>query len=178
MKILAFGASNSRNSINKKLAIYVASLFESDEKLVIDLNDFEMPLFSVDKESEAGHPEPAKEFVRLIGQSDMIIISLAEHNGSYTAAFKNIFDWSSRVNGKTFQSKHLFLLATSTERRGGKSVLETATNRFPFHDGKILGTFSLPEFNKNFDNDLGIIHQEYKALFDQTIDEVKSKLML
>jgi NAD(P)H-dependent FMN reductase len=82
------------------------------------------------------------------------------------------------VNGKTFQGKYILLLATSPGPRGGKSVLETATNRFPFHDGKIIGTFSLPEFNKNFDDDLGIVHPEYKALFYKTIEDVKAKLML
>jgi NAD(P)H-dependent FMN reductase len=38
MKIIAFGASPSKNSINKKLATY-AHLFEN-AKEVLDLNDF------------------------------------------------------------------------------------------------------------------------------------------
>jgi NAD(P)H-dependent FMN reductase len=39
MKIIAFGASPSKNSINKKLATYAAHLFENEVE-VLDLNDF------------------------------------------------------------------------------------------------------------------------------------------
>ncbi|MBC7755032.1 MAG: NAD(P)H-dependent oxidoreductase [Moraxellaceae bacterium] len=44
-KILAFGASNSRQSINKKLAVHAAGLFTNATVEVIDLNDFELPNF-------------------------------------------------------------------------------------------------------------------------------------
>lgn len=178
MKILVLGGSNSSKSINKKLAIYASTFFENADKTVIDLNDFEMPIFSVAKESESGHPEKAKEFVSLIGQSDLLIISLAEHNGSYSAAFKNVLDWASRVNSKTFQGKPMLLMATSPGARGGKSVLDAALNRFPFHDANIVASFSLPEFHKNFVDEQGIIHKELKTQFEQVIYDVKSKLSI
>jgi len=54
MKIIAFGASSSRQSINKQLATYAASLVAAAEVEVLDLNDFEMPIFSQDKETELG----------------------------------------------------------------------------------------------------------------------------
>ena len=47
-KILALGASNSKNSINKTLAIYAAKQIENTEILVIDLNDFDIPLYGID----------------------------------------------------------------------------------------------------------------------------------
>ncbi|MGB1252044.1 MAG: NADPH-dependent FMN reductase, partial [Candidatus Promineifilaceae bacterium] len=49
MTILAFGASNSRNSINKALVTYAATLINNDVE-IIDLNDFEMPIYSQDRE--------------------------------------------------------------------------------------------------------------------------------
>ncbi|MEO8255397.1 MAG: NAD(P)H-dependent oxidoreductase, partial [Flavobacterium sp.] len=52
MKITAFGGSNSKHSINKHFATYAASLFENADVEVLDLNDFAMPLFSVDLEKE------------------------------------------------------------------------------------------------------------------------------
>ena len=54
MKIIAFGASPSKNSINKKLATYAATLFENAEVEVLDLNDFQMPIFTVDIEPAIG----------------------------------------------------------------------------------------------------------------------------
>jgi hypothetical protein len=53
MKILAFGASSKTPLI--KLATYAASLFENGEVEILDLNEYQMPLFSVDIEEEIGN---------------------------------------------------------------------------------------------------------------------------
>ena len=59
MKILAFAGSNSSQSINKKLALYAAGLFENAGVETLDLNDYELPLYSIDREKEMGKPELA-----------------------------------------------------------------------------------------------------------------------
>jgi chromate reductase, NAD(P)H dehydrogenase (quinone) len=161
-KIIAFGASSSKTSINKHLATYAANQFENATVEVLDLNDYELPLFSVDKETTTGIPQLAHDFYEKLGTADVIIISFAEHNGAYSAAFKNIFDWISRINGKTFQEKPMLLLATSPGARGGSSVLEIAKNRFPFQGGIVKGAFSLPSFYENFDFASGIINEDLK----------------
>jgi NAD(P)H-dependent FMN reductase len=157
MKIIAFAGSNSQQSINKKLAIYAASLFEKVEVEVLDLNDFQMPLFSVDIEKEIGQHPLAKAFLEKIASADILVVSLAEHNGNYSAAFKNIFDWCSRIGPKVFQDKPMLLIATSPGGRGGASVLEMAKNAFPRFGAIVKGTFSLPSFNDNFDVEKGEI---------------------
>ena len=151
MKIIAFAGSPSKNSINKKLATYAASLFKDATVEVLDLNDYEMPLFSVDKELIIGQHPYAKEFLSKMADADMIVISLAENNGNYSVAFKNIFDWCSRIDVKVFQEKPMLLMATSPGKRGGLSVLEIAQNAFPRYGATIKGVFSLPLFNENFD---------------------------
>lgn len=176
MNIVAFGGSSSKNSINKQLATYATTFFEGADIQILDLNDYEMPIFSVDKENKDDYPIEAINFVKQIGSADLLIISLSEHNGSYSAAFKNIFDWASRVESKTFQQKPMLLMATSPGPRGGRSVLETAKIRFPFHGAKILGTFSLPEFGKNFDTNKGITDSELLAEFENLIAFSKNEL--
>lgn len=151
MKILAFGGSPSKNSINKKLATYAASLFENAEVEVLDLNDFQMPLFSVDIEKEIGQHPLAKAFLEKIAAADILVVSLAENNGNYAAAFKNILDWCSRIGAKVFQEKPMLLMATSPGARGGASVLEIAKNNFPRFAADIKAAFSLPSFDDNFD---------------------------
>jgi NAD(P)H-dependent FMN reductase len=151
MKIIAFAGSPSRHSINKKLATYAASLFENAEVEVLDLNDFQMPLFSVDIEKEIGQHPLAKAFLEKIVSADILVVSLAENNGNYSVAFKNVFDWCSRIGAKVFQEKPMLLMATSPGARGGASVLEIAKNAFPRYGADIKATFSLPSFNDNFD---------------------------
>lgn len=178
MNIVAFGGSSSKNSINKQLATYATTFFEGADIQVLDLNDYEMPIFSVDKEDKDHYPIEAVNFVKQIGAADLLIISLSEHNGSYSAAFKNIFDWASRVESKTFQNKPMLLMATAPGPRGGISVLEAGKIRFPFHGAKILGTFSLPEFGKNFDATLGISNKDFAEKFQTLIDSAKAELSL
>lgn len=53
-KIIAFGASNSTKSINKTLANYASKKLAKVEFELLDLNDFEMPIYSADREAESG----------------------------------------------------------------------------------------------------------------------------
>ena len=148
--ILAFAGSNSSESINKQLATYASSLVEDVKVTILDLNDFELPIFSIDLEAQKGIPENAKKFHEYIKQADGIVLSLAENNGAYAAVFKNLFDWMSRWEQKTFMGKPMLLMATSTGGRGGATVLAMAHSRFPYHDAKIAAEFSLPLFKDKF----------------------------
>lgn len=153
MKIVGFAGSNSSTSINKKLVTYVTSLFSNVEVEILDLNDYELPLFGVDIEKEIGQPELATQFLQKMNSADVLVVSLAENNGNYSVAFKNIFDWASRQDKNVFQEKDMLLMATSPGGRGGASVLEIAKNSFPRYGANILATFSLPKFYENFDVD-------------------------
>ncbi|MCO6149521.1 NADPH-dependent FMN reductase [Flavobacterium sp. NRK1] len=157
MKILAFGGSSSRNSINKKLATYAASLFNADEIEILDLNDYELPLFSVDREKLIGQPPIAKDFYEKIEWADVLVISVAEHNGGMTAAFKNIYDWASRQKKLVFNNTPMLLLSASPGKRGGASALEAAQISMKWYGGNIKATFSLPSFKENFDESRGNI---------------------
>lgn len=168
-KILAFGASNSSRSINQKLATWAASQVANSAPTILDLNDFEMPIFSIDRERENGVPEAAKRFKSLVESHDGILISFAEHNGAYAAAFKNIFDWASRLEGSVWADKPMFLMATSPGGRGGASVLGIALQRFPFNGGSIAAAFSLPFFKTNFSEENGVLDEE---LLNQFLEQV------
>lgn len=151
MKLMVFAASSSTKSINKKLATYASSLLGDFLVDIVDLNDYELPIFSEDKESEIGNPDLAKEFLEKIENSDALIISFAEHNGSYAAAYKNLFDWCSRIKPKVYQNKSMVLLSTSPGPGGASNVLNAAVNSMPHFGGVIKGYFSLPQFHDNFD---------------------------
>ncbi len=160
MKLLAFAATSSTKSINKQLLRYAVSHLEQSgpgeiETEILDINDYELPLFSEDREAELGQPELAKAFLDKIGDSDALIISFAEHNGSYTVAYKNIFDWASRINPKVFQNKPMLMLATTPGPGGASSVLSSAIASAPFFDGDVKASLSVPNFYDNFDLEQG-----------------------
>lgn len=171
-QVIAFGASTSSNSINKKLATHVAKLIDANSE-IIDLNAYEVAMYSTDQEGKLGIPEKIKNFNAKIKSADIIVISLAEHNGSYTTAFKNIFDWSSRENSKVFEGKKVLLLSTSPGPRGGLTVLEIAASRFPFHGAQIIGKLAFPSFQNNFDEQTGIKNPELKAEVEKIVATIK-----
>ena len=150
MRLLTIGASSSRKSINRAFAIWAGQQFDADLDDV-DLNDFEMPIYSEDRQLESGIPSLAHDFKSKIKACDGIIVSFAEHNGSYTAAYKNIFDWASRIDSKVFQSKPMVFLSTSPGARGGASVLALATNSASHFAGDVKASLAIPSFYDNFD---------------------------
>lgn len=177
MLLLAFAASNSSKSINRKLAHYAAGLVaeqvEGVEIDALDIHDFEMPLYRSDREEESGIPQLAHDFLARIAAADAIIISFAEHNGNYTAAFKNLFDWCSRLGRDVWQSKPMVLLSTSPGGRGGKGVMEIASAAAPRFGGEVVGTLSVPSFGENFDAQAGKLAD---AELDAALRESLAKL--
>lgn len=151
-KIITIAGSNSQKSINKSLLTYTNSLLENVEIITIDLNNYVLPIFGVDFEAENGIPTAVKRLNELFNTADGFIVSLAEHNGSYAAVFKNTVDWLSRLNTKIWRDKPMLLMATSPGGRGGATVLHTASTYFPFMGASITDTFSLPSFYDNFNN--------------------------
>ncbi|NAW51553.1 NADPH-dependent FMN reductase [Elizabethkingia argentiflava] len=179
MKILAFAGSNSPSSINKILVEYVAKEFKTQGVEVLDLNDYEMPIYGVAREQQFGVPQKAKDFAEKIDAADLVIMSLAEHNSSYTVAFKNIFDWISRIPGRPhWGDKDIFLMATAPGPKGGINVLEAATARFPYSGGKVVETFTLPKFKDNFDPEKGIVNVEKAKELAYKIGKIKERFEL
>lgn len=155
MKIIAFGASTSSTSINKTLATFAANLVDGAEVQVLDLNSYNVPLFSEDKEKEIGQADGAKAFLNDIASADAIVVSFAEHNGSYSAAYKNLFDWSTRIERNVFQNKPAIYLATSPGPGGAQTVLAAATGSAPYFGAEVKASLSIPSFYDNFDLETG-----------------------
>ncbi|AWA30475.1 NADPH-dependent FMN reductase [Flavobacterium magnum] len=172
MKIISFAGSNSSKSINRKLSAYAAGLFDNAEVELLDINDYEMPLYSQDREDEIGQHPLAQAFLDKLASAEVIVLSLPENNGNYSAAFKNLFDWCSRITKEVFQNKPMLLMATSPGQRGGKSVLEIAQANLPRYGGNIKAVFSLPSFYENFD--LGT-NRISNATLDTELRETVSK---
>lgn len=172
MKILAFAASNSTQSINRQLLSFAGTLIEDADIEWLDINDYEMPLYSSDREAASGIPDEARRFYQKIGAADALLISFAEHNGSYTAAYKNLYDWTSRIDMKVYQDKPTVMLSTSPGAGGAANVLAAATTSAPFFGANLRASMSVPSFFENFDvqtqqlTDIGLVQRLQSVLSD------------
>lgn len=155
MKILAFAASNHSQSINRDLVGYAVQRLHADmpdlESEILDLNDYEMPIYSIDREKDTGIPEQARSFFDKIGAADAVIVSFAEYNGQVTSAWKNIFDWMSRIDMKVWQDKPAVLFAASPGGRAGASVLEAQKALAPFFGMDLKGSYGVGSWGEAWD---------------------------
>jgi chromate reductase, NAD(P)H dehydrogenase (quinone) len=174
-KIVAFAGSNSIHSRNKKLVKFTLSYFDNCEIELLDLNDYEMPIFSVDREKNEGIPEKAKLFRKYMHEADAIVCSMAEHNRSYSVAFKNILDWCSRIDLNIFNKRPMLLMSTSTGGFGGGNVMNLAKSFFQRCGAEIIETYSLPSFNDNF-KDEKISDSKLKKELEACISNFKESL--
>lgn len=160
-KIIAFAGSNSSVSINRLLVEYTLGYFKDFQIQLLDLNDFEMPIYSLDRELNGGIPQSVHELRKLIHEADGLVLSVAEHNWNITAVMKNLLDWCSRVDMNVFNHRPTLLMSTSISRAGGARALEymrTVEGKFSMN---LVETFSLPSFNHTFSDGI-LVDEELK----------------
>jgi NAD(P)H-dependent FMN reductase len=95
---LAFAGSARRESFNRRLIQIAAAGARAagGEVTVVDLADYELPLFNQDLEAEKGLPATAIVLKKLFNEHQGLIISCPEYNSSITPLLKNTIDWVSR----------------------------------------------------------------------------------
>ena len=180
--VLAFAASNSRRSINRLLIDYCAALVTEDpgldaEVTVVGLSDFDAPMYSIDHENEYGIPPAAQALFTSIGAADALLISFAEHNGHYAAAYKSLFDWMTRIDRNVYQDKPAVMLATSPGRGGGRRALQAAVDSAPLYGADVLAHLAIPSFNHVFDHTTGrLTDADVDARLRMTLDAFSEKL--
>lgn len=166
--ILAFAGSNSLNSINKKLIQYTSIHIESKVD-IINLSDFEVPMYGIDHENDNGIPQGTKQLNEKIKEYELLIISVNEHNGGASAFFKNHIDWLSRNDMNFLKDKKLLLLSTSPGRGGAKMALTWTANVLPRFGAEVISQFSFASFNHAYSSEKGIYDKEQKLAFDKAL---------
>lgn len=182
MRILAIPATNSRNGLNRQIVGHAARLLESGDLGpradvdVLDLNDYEMPIYSLERQQTDGFPEPAQRFLDEIESADGLVISFAEHNGSYSVAWKNVYDWASRIDVKVYQGRPVAMFSTAPGPRGGRGVLEHAALVAPFFGADVVGSLSIPRFADNFDRDSGeLTDPDLRSRFEEILTDLVTR---
>lgn len=175
-RILAFAGSNSSTSINYKLVRYTTSLVEGHEVELLNMADYNFPVFSEDLEREEGYSDLLRELKDRIGHANALIISVNEHNGNPSAFFKNVLDWLSRMDRGFLADTKIFLMSCSGGRRGGSGSLEVVKGILPRFGGEIIASFSLPSFNHTFDTAKGITDPELAEAHKNALETFLSQI--
>ena len=173
-KILILVGSNHSQSINKQLAEYAGHKLEGNQVDIVDLQNLDAPMYSIDIEKNQGHPEAIKSLYAQMQKYDAYIIASPEHNGLMPAILKNTIDWLSRVGGKFLGNKPVALLSTSPGATGGANNLKVMSHLLPWWGGQVVDTFSLGSFNEKFDTELKVITDSNE---DEKLDTLMKSLI-
>ncbi len=147
VKILAFSGSSRRASIHKKLlkTAVAGARNAGGEVTLIDLSDFDLPLYNGDLEEEHGIPEDVRKIRALFKEHHGLLLACPEYNSSITPLLKNVIDWCSRPeDGQSglvhFTGKTAALLSASGGALAGLRGLFTVRQIL-----SVLGTHVIPE---------------------------------
>lgn len=128
--ILIFAGSARRGAFSRQLAAAATTLVSEagGKPTLIDLADFDTPLYNADIEDAKGIPQTVLDFRRLVATHHGIMIATPEYNGFVTPLLLNMLCWASRPSpgddfGAVFQGKPVALMAASPGRLGGVRVI-------------------------------------------------------
>lgn len=95
-QLLVFAGSTRQQSLNRRLARAAADIAHSTgaETTLLELSDFDIPLYNADLESQ-GTPADVVRLKEILQAHAGWIVCSPEYNGSYTALLKNTIDWAS-----------------------------------------------------------------------------------
>lgn len=132
-RVLVFAGSARREAFSKRVARAAAASITTSggTPTLIDLADFELPVYNGDLEASSGLPEAAARLQALIGGHDALLIASPEYNGSMTPLLVNTLDWCSRTDRQgrpptglaVFAGKPAALVGSSPGALGGLRAL-------------------------------------------------------
>jgi len=127
-RILAFSGSARRGSLNGRfLALAVAAAREAGgEVTLVDLKDFELPLYNGDLEDAQGLPGNAAKLIGLIAAHDALLVASPEYNSMITPLLKNTVDWCTRGETNPFEGRVAAVISASPGIYGGVRSLQLA----------------------------------------------------
>jgi NAD(P)H-dependent FMN reductase len=125
LRFLVFSVSMRKDSLNTKLAMLAANTVNKNGGVadVASMNEFDIPSFNQDLESEGTHPKGAEEFRKRLMNNDAFIIASPEYNGSMPGLIKNAIDWVSRFRPQPFNELQGLLMSASPSMAGGNRGL-------------------------------------------------------
>lgn len=153
-RILAFSGSSRKESFNRKfLAAAVQAVREAGgDVTLIELKDYELPLYNGDLEDARGLPANAAKLIGLIQEHAGLLIASPEYNSMFTPLLKNTIDWCTRGDDNPFTGKVAAVISASPGALGGVRSLKLM-QQLLLHLGChiVPGQNFLPQADRAFD---------------------------
>src|SRR5919202_4726912 len=173
VRVLIFGASLRRESLNDRLAALAASVAEQKGGVVdrAQMADFDCPSYDQDVEKEDGVPAGAQRLRERLVTADAFVIASPEYNASVPGVLKNVIDWVSRVRPQPFNGRQGLLLSASPSMVGGNRGLWALRVPLEHLGARIYpNMFSLAQAHQAFGDDGRLADATLQHRFETTVD--------
>lgn len=120
--ICVISSSIRKDRYSHRAATYLSGLLKkqfSTEPEILDLSDYDFPLFRERLKYLVSPPATAMEFAEKVRKADGLIIVVPEYNGGYPASLKNVID----LLTDEWRKKPVAFAAVSNGQYGGSQVI-------------------------------------------------------
>ena len=134
---------------------------------LVELNDYELPLYHGDLEESQGLPPAAARLSAQIKSHDGLLIASPEYNSFITPLLKNTLDWCTRGDDDPFPGRAAAVVSASPGAYGGIRSLQHARHLL-LHLGcqVVPAQCSLPRAHEAFDEAGGLKDKRSRAAVD------------
>jgi NAD(P)H-dependent FMN reductase len=118
--------SRRDDSLNVGLARLAAKVMSTRgvRPLVVNLDEYDMPIYDGDCEEAIGVPEAAVRLHDVLVGADAVVFVSPEYNSAPTPLLKNVIDWVTRVSKRPLEGKPVGLMSATPGPGGGVAGLE------------------------------------------------------
>ena len=173
IRVLIFGASLRRASLNQRLAELAALVVEEQGGTAerAAMADFDCPSFDGDVERDNGVPPGAQRLRDRLVAADAFIVAAPEYNASMPGCLKNAIDWVSRIRPQPFNGRQAMLLSASPSMAGGNRGLWSLRVPLEHLGARVYpDMFSLAQAHEAFDAAGRIATPVLQGRFERTIE--------
>lgn len=178
-KITVISGSSRAQSYNLKLATQLAAITDATnaEVSLINLKDFDLPIYNGDLEDAEGLPGAAKLLKLRLAESTGLIFTCPEYNGFMTPLLINAIDWCTRSEDASadlpgFAGKTV-LVASASPGAGGGSRAATHLKTMLSGLGSIIFPQSMvvPSAYNAFDDEGKLLDEAMTRRAEQLIEK-------
>ncbi len=176
-RILAFAGSARRGSFNRKfLAVAIQEVEATGGSVtLVDLNEYELPLYHGDLEDADGILANAVKLIELVQSHAGLLLASPEYNSQLTPLLKNTIDWISRAEENPLVGKVAAVISASPGAMGGSRSLQSARHLLLQLGCHVVpAQCILPKAHQSFDEKGGLLsprsQKSVETLAGQLVD--------
>jgi NAD(P)H-dependent FMN reductase len=161
-RIAIISGSTRTQRHSHRVALYLNTHFSAlgFEAALIDLAEFQLPMFEETIDKQENPPESLKQVYKMLQQADAMIFVSPEYNGGYTPALKNMVDHFPK---STFYRKPLGVVSVSTGSLGGmRGALQMQALATAIYAIPVAQLLLVPQVIHKFDEAGALTDQAFK----------------